>query len=50
MSTDPAAAPADEDAPAPQAAAAEDATPPEHGAEEAPGEGGATGTEADAEA
>ncbi|WP_436736193.1 helix-hairpin-helix domain-containing protein [Streptomyces sp. BBFR102] len=36
MSTDPAAAPTDEDAPAPQAAAHEDAPPPEHRPEEAP--------------
>ncbi|MBV1955864.1 DNA helicase RecD, partial [Streptomyces sp. BV333] len=40
MSTDPAAAPADEDAPAPQAAAPEDAPPPEHGPEETRGEAG----------
>ncbi|SCD48599.1 hypothetical protein GA0115236_10861, partial [Streptomyces sp. IgraMP-1] len=40
MSTDPAAAPADEDAPAPQAAAPEDARPPEHGPEETRGEAG----------
>ena len=40
MSTDPAAAPADEDAPAPQAAAPEDAPPPEHGPEETRDEAG----------